>query len=182
MVEILGIPGPLGKSAQHKVLNITSFLIGEVDEELPRKLPSFFQRKNFNDWEKHDVRSRLNLTDREQLIANLRPAARKAVEQSTILIKEMKGKERQPINRPFPSSLGPLFQSESKCETILIKMTLIFVLRLVLKQRHKRTRKWPIDFLRVMMTSGFSRGRARAMTKTIEPTKMVTILQLGLIG
>ena len=28
-------------------------------------------------------------------------------------------------NRPFPSSLVPLFQSESKCETILRKMTLI---------------------------------------------------------
>ena len=58
-------------------------------------------------------------------------------------------------NRPFPSSLVPLFQSESKCETIVMKMTLIcmkmklhaeliFALRLVLKQRHKRTRKWPI--------------------------------------
>ena len=53
----------------------------------------------------------------------------------------------------------PLFQSESKCDTILMKMTLIcmemnlhaeiisisifhigFSLRLVLKQRHKRTR------------------------------------------
>ena len=44
----------------------------------------------------------------------------------------------------------PLFQSESKCETILMKMTLtcmklklyvelIFALRLVLKQRHKIT-------------------------------------------
>ena len=50
----------------------------------------------------------------------------------------------------------PLFQSESKCETILMKMTLItafrthfhmkgFALRLVLKQKHKRTRKWPIS-------------------------------------
>ena len=29
------------------------------------------------------------------------------------------------FNRPFPSSLVPLFQSESKCETILMKMTLI---------------------------------------------------------
>ena len=29
------------------------------------------------------------------------------------------------VNRPFPSSLAPLFQSESKCETILMKMTLI---------------------------------------------------------
>ena len=28
-------------------------------------------------------------------------------------------------NRPFPSSLVPLFESESKCKTILIKMTLI---------------------------------------------------------
>ena len=28
-------------------------------------------------------------------------------------------------NRPFPSSLLPLFQSESKCETIVMKMTLI---------------------------------------------------------
>ena len=25
-------------------------------------------------------------------------------------------------NRPFPSSLVPLFQNESKCETILMKM------------------------------------------------------------
>ena len=54
----------------------------------------------------------------------------------------------------------PLFQSESKCETILMKMSLIcmkmklhaelifhkkgFALRLVLKQRHKGIRKWPI--------------------------------------
>ena len=28
-------------------------------------------------------------------------------------------------NRPFPSSLVPLFQSESKCETFHMKMTLI---------------------------------------------------------
>ena len=59
-------------------------------------------------------------------------------------------------NRPFPSCLVPLFQSESKCEIILVKMTLIcmkmklhfhmkgFALRLVLNKRHKRTRKWPI--------------------------------------
>ena len=32
-------------------------------------------------------------------------------------------------NRPFPSSLVPLFQSESKCETILMKMTLITAFR-----------------------------------------------------
>ena len=31
------------------------------------------------------------------------------------------------LNRPFPSYLVPLFQSESKCETILMKMTLIFM-------------------------------------------------------
>ena len=29
------------------------------------------------------------------------------------------------LNRPFASSLVPLFQSESKCATILTKMTLI---------------------------------------------------------
>ena len=28
-------------------------------------------------------------------------------------------------NKPFPSSLVPLFQSESKCKTILMKMILI---------------------------------------------------------
>ena len=33
--------------------------------------------------------------------------------------------EMTDMNRPFPSSLVPLFQSESKCETILMKMTLI---------------------------------------------------------
>ena len=54
------------------------------------------------------------------------------------------------INGPFPSSLVPLFQNESKCGAILMKMTLIcmklklyvkliFALRLVLKQRHKIT-------------------------------------------
>ena len=51
--------------------------------------------------------------------------------------------------RPFPSSLVPLFQSESKCRTILMKITLIYMkmklhaelslARLVLKQRQKRT-------------------------------------------
>ena len=30
-------------------------------------------------------------------------------------------------NRPFPCSLVPLFQSESKCKTILMKMTLIYM-------------------------------------------------------
>ena len=54
------------------------------------------------------------------------------------------------FNRLFPSSLVPLFQSESKCETILTKMKLHrrtahfhmkgFALRLVLKQRYMRTR------------------------------------------
>ena len=28
-------------------------------------------------------------------------------------------------NKPFPSSFVPLFKSESKCETILMEMTLI---------------------------------------------------------
>ena len=34
---------------------------------------------------------------------------------------------RNESNRPFPSSLVPLLQSESKCETILMKMTLIYM-------------------------------------------------------
>ena len=61
-------------------------------------------------------------------------------------------------NRPFPSSLVPLFfQSESKCETFHMKMSSArsqfffmhhkngFALRLALKQRLEGTRKWPID-------------------------------------
>ena len=62
-------------------------------------------------------------------------------------------------NRPFPSSLVPLFQNESKSETFHMKMSSAcsfifmpishfhkngFALRLALKQRHKGTRKWPI--------------------------------------
>ena len=63
-------------------------------------------------------------------------------------------------NRPFPSSLVPLFESEFKvqnhsyendfdlhenetaCRTHFHMKG--FTLRLVLKQRHKRTRKWSI--------------------------------------
>ena len=52
-------------------------------------------------------------------------------------------------NRPFLTSLVPLFQSESKCEIIPMKMTLICMKiklhaeLIVLKERCKRTRKWP---------------------------------------
>ena len=63
------------------------------------------------------------------------------------------------FNRPFPSSLVPLFQNESKCETFHMKMSSAysfifmqimqshfckngFALRLALKQRHKGTWKW----------------------------------------
>ena len=35
------------------------------------------------------------------------------------------GERERRWSRLFPSSLVPLFQSESKCETILMKMTLI---------------------------------------------------------
>ena len=68
---------------------------------------------------------------------------------------------QQLLNRIFPSSLVPLFQSKSKCKThdsyendfdlhenetacgthFHVKG---FALRLVSKQRHKRTRKWPV--------------------------------------
>ena len=57
-------------------------------------------------------------------------------------------------NRPFPSSLVPLFQNESKCETFHMKMSFacsfifvqishfhknIFALRFAMKQKHKGT-------------------------------------------
>ena len=54
----------------------------------------------------------------------------------------------------FRRSLVPLFQSESKCEIILMKMTFInmknklraeLALILGFKKRHKRTPKWPIS-------------------------------------
>ena len=63
----------------------------------------------------------------------------------------------------------PLLQSESKRETVLMKMSLIcmkmklhadthfqmkgFGLRLVLKQRQMRTRNWPIEDLSVKLLS-----------------------------
>ena len=61
------------------------------------------------------------------------------------------------FNRPFTSSLVPLFQNESKWETIHMKMSpacrfismqikVIFAARLALKQRHKKTRKWSTAF------------------------------------
>ena len=67
-------------------------------------------------------------------------------------------KTRWLTNRPFPSSLAPLFQNESKCETFHMTLSSAcsfilmqshfhkngFALRLALKQRHKGTRKWPI--------------------------------------
>ena len=67
----------------------------------------------------------------------------------------------QLASRPFPIFLVPLFQSESKRETIHMKVTLIytkmklhaefifhlngFALRLVLIQRQKVNRNWPIQ-------------------------------------
>ena len=38
---------------------------------------------------------------------------------------EKKSRDQFVGNRPFPISLVPLFQSEFKCETILMKMTFI---------------------------------------------------------
>ena len=63
------------------------------------------------------------------------------------------------MNRPFPSSPVPLFQSESKCETFHFHANQShfhkngFALRLVLKQRHKGTRKWSIDYWKIDPTS-----------------------------
>ena len=69
-------------------------------------------------------------------------------------------------NKPFPSSLEPLFQSESRCEDFEMKLSFhswnslmesrtnyhhkTFALRLVLKKRLKRTRKWP--FVTILTT------------------------------
>ena len=66
-------------------------------------------------------------------------------------------------NRPFPSSLVPLFQNEYKCETFSYENEFYmqfhfhanqshfhkngFTLRLALKQRHKGTWEWPISLL-----------------------------------
>ena len=61
-----------------------------------------------------------------------------------------------PLKQSYLGTLCSLvlpFQSESKCETILIILWFRahfhmkgFALRLVLKQRHNRTRKWPMAF------------------------------------
>ena len=59
------------------------------------------------------------------------------------------------LNRPFPSSLVPLFQNESTCETFHMKMSsacsfifmqikVIFIRMVSHLDSHKGTRKWPI--------------------------------------
>ena len=58
--------------------------------------------------------------------------------------------------RPFPSSPQPPFQSEARCEVFVMKIIHIeietdyhnknFALRLALKERLWRTRKWPIPY------------------------------------
>ena len=59
-------------------------------------------------------------------------------------------------NRPFPSSLGPLYQNEVRCSTFLVEMSFIcmrmknhfhikgWAPNLVLIQRSRGTRKWPV--------------------------------------
>ena len=56
------------------------------------------------------------------------------------------------INRPFPSSPGPLYQNEVKCSAfdnydILMEIKLIFTGNVVLKVKVFGTRKWPISFV-----------------------------------
>ena len=60
-------------------------------------------------------------------------------------------------NRPLPSSKNPRFQNEARCITFLVKMSFIcmkmknhfhikgWAPTLVLKQRPRGTRKWPIS-------------------------------------
>ena len=66
-------------------------------------------------------------------------------------------------NRPFPSSLVPLFkaslsddfdlhENETACRTHFHMKG--FALRLVLKQRHERTRKWPIHMVQSFSWEG----------------------------
>ena len=69
-------------------------------------------------------------------------------------------------NRPFPSSAPPPFQSEAKCEVFVMKISFIhieigsnyhnknFALRLALKERLRRTRKWPIVFMKHKFAHG----------------------------
>ena len=52
------------------------------------------------------------------------------------MVQERIGLLRHFANRPFPSSLVPLFQSESKCETILMKKTLICMKMKLLAKTH----------------------------------------------
>ena len=64
------------------------------------------------------------------------------------------------INRPFPSSPGPLFQNDVRCSTFLVEMSFIcmrmknhfhikgWAPNLVLIQRPGGTQKWPIPWQR----------------------------------
>ena len=94
------------------------------------------------------------------------------------------------LNRQFPSSLVPLFQSESKCETILMKMTCLheketacrthfhmkgLALRLALEQRHKRTQKWPIRSFSAIESC---RGRRRRDGGRRRPRRWYTLCDL----
>ena len=70
---------------------------------------------------------------------------------------EWSKKNKNCLNRPFPSSKKSHFQNEAKCETFVVKMSFIciiienhfhingFALSLVLKVRFFGTRKWPIS-------------------------------------
>ncbi len=63
----------------------------------------------------------------------------------------------------FPCYPLPLFQNESTCETIQMKMSFIcikmglygFARRLVLRQRHRVTRKWPFVLDSILISIEF---------------------------
>ena len=70
-----------------------------------------------------------------------------------------------------------LHENETACRTHFHMKG--FALRLALKQRHKRTRKWPVDFLVVIMASGIARGRVRTTAATtVKSRKMAAILPI----
>ena len=94
---------------------------------------------------------------------------------------------------PFPSFLVPLLQSESQCETILMKMTLIYTemklhAELIfiskvshLDSRHKRTRKWHIVSSNIWTQLGL-RGAMCFFSVDffVQQKEMWTMIQYGL--
>ena len=134
------------------VFGISSFVLEILMFFVLCKLGKWWRQKNSSKTVKHGIRISLKqvMGSCLKLLERPKKFTSNPVAATSILINKR-------CNRLFPSSLVPLFQSESKCETILMT---VFDLHenesacrshfhmkcfaLVLKQRHRRTRKWPI--------------------------------------